>query len=67
VQIEYRIEFTVSNIARKSVMRPVVLLVFVLKDGSRRALYYSVEQFALLRAKVANSMRQIYGVELRTL
>ena len=33
VDVQFRIEFTISNIAKKSVMKPVVLLVFSLKNG----------------------------------
>ncbi len=40
--VEYRIEFTISNIAKKNVMRPVILLVFRLKDGSSVEVYYSL-------------------------
>jgi hypothetical protein len=65
--VEYRIEFTISNIAKKNVMRPVILLVFRLKNGSSLEIYYSLEQFSLLRAKAANAMKQIYGIELRAL
>ncbi len=48
-------------------MKPVVLLVFSLKNGEKVRVYYNVEQFTLLRQKVAHCMRQIYGVELRAL
>lgn len=65
--VDYRIEFTISNIAKKNVMRPVILLVFRLKDGSSVPIYYSLEQFSLLRAKVADAMKQVYGIELRAL
>jgi hypothetical protein len=65
--VEYRIEFTLSNIAKKNVMRPVVLLLFRLKDGSSLPLYFSLEQFSLLRAKAANAMKQVFGIELRAL
>ena len=33
VDIQWRIEFTISTIAKKNVMKPVVMLVFVLNSG----------------------------------
>jgi hypothetical protein len=65
--VEYRMEFTISSISKKNVMRPVILLVFKLKDGSKLSVYYNLEQFSLLRAKAAGAMKQIYGIELRAL
>jgi hypothetical protein len=40
--IEYRIEFIISNIAKKNVMRPVILLVFNLKNGESVQIYYNL-------------------------
>ena len=48
-------------------MKPLVLLIFILSNGQKEGIYFNLEQFALLRQKTANSMRQIYGVELRAL
>lgn len=48
-------------------MKPVVLLIFSKRNGSKSAVYYDLEQFGQLRQKVSNSMRQIYGVEMRAL
>lgn len=48
-------------------MKPVVLLVFTLKNGRKVSLYLSVEQLGALRERAADSMRHIYGVELRVL
>lgn len=62
VDLQYRIEFTVSTIAKKSVMKPVVLMVFGLKNGRKVSLYFSVDQLSLLRGRVADAMRHIYGV-----
>lgn len=67
VDVQYRIEFTVSTISKKNVMKPVVLLVFTLKNGRKVSLYLSVEQLGALRERAADSMRHIYGVELRVL
>lgn len=67
VDVQYRIEFTVSTIAKKNVMKPVVLLVLRLRNGRKVSVYLSVEQLAALRERAANAMRLIYGVELRAL
>jgi hypothetical protein len=42
VDVQYRIEFTVSTIARKNVMKPVVLLVFLLSNGGRKGIYFDL-------------------------
>jgi len=47
--VEYRIEFTLSNIAKKSVMKPIILLVFRLKSNKKVSVYYNLDQFSLLR------------------
>jgi hypothetical protein len=60
--VEYRIEFTLSNIAKKSVMKPIILLVFRFKNNQKLSVYYNLEQFSLLRQRVAASMRQVYGI-----
>lgn len=65
--VEYRIEFTLSNISKKSVMKPVVLLVFKTKEGGLWSLYFGLEQFALLRKQIALAMKTIYSIEMRTM
>jgi hypothetical protein len=65
--VEYRIEFTLTNIGKKSVMRPTVLLQMRTKDNKTIAVYFTTDQFALLRQRAAAAMRMAFGIELRTL
>jgi len=60
--VDYRIEFTLSNITKKSVMKPMILLVYHLRNNTKVSVYYNIEQFSLLRQRVASAMRQIYGI-----
>jgi hypothetical protein len=60
-------EFTVANIGKKNVMKPVILLVFQLKGGEAFTVYLSVDKFWQLRESVAECMKQALGIELRAL
>ena len=60
-------EFTVANIGKKNVMKPVILLVFQLKGGESISMYLGVEKFWQLRESVAECMKQTLGIELRAL
>jgi hypothetical protein len=48
-------------------MKPVILLSYKLQNGEEFNVYYSIEQFNELRYSVAESMKKIYGIELRTM
>ena len=65
--MEYRMEFTVANIGKKKVMKPVILLMFQLKGGESVSVYLGVEGFWQLRESVAECMKQALGIELRAL
>jgi hypothetical protein len=67
LSIDYRLEFTISNINKKKVMKPIILIVYKMEDLSEVKVYYSIEQLSQLRHEVAESMKQVYGIELRTL
>jgi hypothetical protein len=65
--VEYRMEFTVANIGKKKVMKPVVLLMFQLKGGEKVSIYLGLEGFWQLREKVAGCVKHAMGIELRAL
>ena len=48
-------------------MKPVVLIVFSLKNGKKSSVYFNMEQWTVLRQKVSHCMRQIYNIEIRAL
>jgi hypothetical protein len=48
-------------------MKPIILIVYKMEDLSEVKVYYSIEQLSQLRHEVAESMKQVYGIELRTL
>jgi len=48
-------------------MKPAVLIKYTLASGRSFALYYSIEEFTKLRRECAESIKTIYGIELRTL
>ena len=47
-------------------MKPAVCLVFTMKKG-RLEVYLNVEQFSKLRYKVANAIKSVYSIEMKTL
>lgn len=48
-------------------MKPVILLILGLSNGQTVKTYMTLEGFSQLRLQAAHAMRQIYGIELRTL
>ena len=60
-------EFTVANIGKKNVMKPVILLMFQLKGGESVSVYLGVEGVWQLRESVAECMKRVLGIELRAL
>ena len=65
VGVDYRIEFTMSNINKKKVMKPAILLIFQLRKGKFKV-YLTVEKFSELRYQVAEALKSVYSIEMRT-
>ena len=48
-------------------MKPIVLFTFQLTNGTTTSLYFNIDQFSVLRRRAAFSIKQLFGIELRTL
>ena len=66
IGIDYRLEFSLSTIAKKKVMKPVIALILVMKNG-KLVLYFNMDQFAKLRYRVAEALKTVYSIEMKTL
>ena len=62
IDMDYKLEFTISNINKKRVMKPIILLIFRMEDSSEIKLYYSLEEFNELRYEVAENIKKVYGI-----
>lgn len=62
IGVDYKLEFTISNINKKRVMKPIILLIFKMENSSEIKLYYSLEEFNELRFEVAENIKKVYGI-----
>ena len=47
-------------------MKPVIALILVMKNG-KLVLYFNMDQFAKLRYRVAEALKTVYSIEMKTL
>lgn len=63
VKIEYKVELVLSSIAMKRVLRPLILIIFHTRQGTKERVTLNIEQFQEFRKNVAFSLSLIHKVE----
>lgn len=66
VEVDYRVEFTISNIMKKKVMKPLIILIFQMRNGSCWKCSCTMEKFAELRYHIAIALKSFHNIEMKT-